>query len=660
MMSSVLRARVKCKIQGLLPLHTKALSRVKSHFPKAAELGCTMSVHSIHKTIKKYLEKHSKLPIVCLVDLLLILFSFYLAHVTRFGLSIPAKEINHFFIALAFLIPIKLISFYIFDLYRGMWRYTSVYDFINIFKASTASTLLTVFILLYFTRFEGFSRTVFVIDLLLTIILISGFRILVRVYYEGRNKPFLQHIFLGNLFSRILCPDSHKKNLLLIGAGGWGEKMLREIRDNANLEYNVVGFLDDDPCKIGKKIHDVPILGSVDQIRSITEATGADEVLIPAPSATPEQMRHLVEHCSQSGIKFKTVPNIAELIDGNVSIRSIREVAYSDLLGRDEIRLDQENIGAYLTNRRVLVTGAGGSIGSELCRQICRYDPHTLLLFEQSENALYHLERILGHEYPHVHLVPLLADVQDKEQVDCIFARYQPNTVFHSAAYKHVPLLETQPSTVVKNNILGTLNLVQASKEYSTKRFVLVSTDKAVQPANIMGASKRMAEMLVQSQNEGAHNQTPSFVSVRFGNVIGSAGSVVPLFKRQIQNGGPVTVTHPEATRYFMLVPEACQLILQAGGMGRGGEIFILNMGQPIRIADLARDLIRISGLEPDKDIEIKYTGLRPGEKLSEKLVSEEETIVSTNHENIMVLNGKKQDFVDLEKKLRELENAAA
>jgi len=460
--------------------------------------------------------------------------------------------------------------------------------------------------------------------------------------------------FIGPLKRKM--PGTH--NLLIIGAGDCGEKILREIRDNARIQYNVVGFLDDKPAKIGMKIHGVPVLSGIRDIKAAARQVKANELLIAIPSANAEQMRRIVKLCDESGINFKTVPGMGELINGKVTINTIREVAYRDLLGREIVRLDKEQIGAYLKDQNVLVTGAGGSIGSELCRQICRFKPKRIILFERAESPLYAIELELKQSFKEVKVIPILADIQDKNQLSKAFEVNKPHIVFHAAAYKHVPMLEIQPWKAIDNNVLGTKNLIDVSTKNNVTRFVFVSTDKAVRPANIMGASKRLSEMLVQGQNACGLSQT-RFMIVRFGNVVGSVGSVVPLFKKQIEKGGPVTVTHPDVTRYFMTIPEACQLILQAGAMGNGGEIFILDMGTSIKIDDMARDLIRLSGFEPDVDIKIEYVGLRPGEKLYEELITEGENIVPTHHEKIMVLTGIECDLRLLNGKVDELAQLA-
>jgi len=596
--------------------------------------------------------------IVLAIDLLLLAASFYGAHLVRFDFEIPPNTYLSIKWILPLLATLKIFVFYFFDLYRGMWRYTSLADLFNIIKASTLSTLVIISVILFKTRFQGFSRSVFVIDWCLTILFISAFRLSVRIYFEqlSKEQPWkaVSSSFLGLLPKRL----SGRKNLLIIGAGDCGEKIYREIRNNARLLYNVVGFLDDDSAKVGKKIHGIPVLSNIRDIQEVVNKIKADEALIAIPSANSNQMRNIVEHCKRSGINFKTIPGMGELIDGKVTINAIREVAYRDLLGREMIELDEKQIGAYLKGQTILVTGAGGSIGSELCRQICRFRPECVVLFDRAETPLYEIELELKQNFGGINIVPLLADVQDIRQIEKAFENYNPQTVFHAAAYKHVPMLELQPWKVIKNNVLGTSNIVEISDKFNVECFVFVSTDKAVRPANVMGASKRVAEMLVQSQNGCGLSQT-RFMIVRFGNVVGSVGSVVPLFRKQIEKGGPVTVTDPEATRYFMTIPESCQLILQTGAMGKGGEIFILKMGTPIKIDDMARDLIRLSGFEPDVDIKIEYVGLRPGEKLNEELIIEGEGILPTTHEKIMVLKGLECNLQLLDGNINELATSA-
>ena len=574
------------------------------------------------------------------MDILLLASSLYIAHLVRFDFNIPQEHLHLLYWMLSFVLLTKIVSFFYFDLYRGMWRFTSIADLVNIIKASSISSLLIIcFILFSPHRFIGFPRSVFVIDWCLTILFIAGFRLAIRVYFVHLNENDswrdVPRVFWGLLTRK----QTATKNLLIVGAGNCGEKIYREIRDNTTLHYNVVGFVDDDTVKIGMKIHGLPVLGPIKDIEIAAKKVGANEILIAVPSANSQQIRYIIEHCEKCGVTFKTIPGMGELIHGKVTVNAIREVAYHDLLGREIINLDEVKIGTHLKDQNVLVTGAGGSIGSELCRQICRFKPRKIILFERAESPLYAIELELKQAFEKVGVVPILADVQDINQIERAFEATRPHIVFHAAAYKHVPMLEMNPWKAIDNNVLGTKNLIDVSTQNNVARFVFVSTDKAVRPANIMGASKRLSEMLVEGQNACGLSQT-RFVIVRFGNVVGSVGSVVPLFKKQIQNGGPVTVTHPEVTRFFMTIPEACQLILQAGAMGNGGEIFILDMGTAIKITDMARDLIRLSGFEPDVDIKIEYVGLRPGEKLYEELITEGENIVPTRHEKIMVLKG--------------------
>ena len=578
--------------------------------------------------------------IVFFVDMLLLTGSLFLAYLIRFDFHITPPDSVLLYQILPFVLIVKIVCFYFFDLYRGMWRYTSIADLLNIIKASSVSTLVIICLILFsHSRFVGFSRSVFIMDWCFTLLLVSGYRLCIRLYFERINNDKTSSIPTRQVLTMFFKKVAETKRLLIIGAGNGGEKIYREINDNARLQYTVVGFLDDDLAKVGKKIHGIPVLGQVSDIKRIAKKLNADEALIAIPSASSRQMRKILTHFRESGIKFKTIPGIGELINGKVTVNAIREVDYRDLLGREVVKLDEDKIGSYLQGQCVLVTGAGGSIGSELCRQICRFKPDSILLYDRAESPLYEIDHELKQNFADINTIPLLADIQDKKQLEKTFDTYSPQTVFHAAAYKHVPMLEMQPWKAVDNNIQGTANLIEITNNFNVERFVFVSTDKAVRPANVMGASKRIAEMLIQNQNDCGLSHT-KFMTVRFGNVVGSVGSVIPLFKKQIKRGGPVTVTHPEVTRYFMTIPEACQLILQAGAMGRGGEIFLFDMGIPVKIDDMARDLIRLSGFEPEEDIKIEYIGLRPGEKLYEELIIEGEGIVPTTHDKIMALKG--------------------
>ncbi len=594
----------------------------------------------------KYLLKNKNFWKILMLDLLLLFISYYFSYLIRFEGDIPPIHATAFKRTVWFIVPLKLISFLLFGLYRGMWRYTSIPDLLNIVKATLFSSSTIMLGILFIHQFQGFARSVFVIDAVLTLLLIGGVRLFIRIFLTRMN---------GNgrsAFGFFPNGGSNYRRLLLVGAGDAGEKMLREIRDNPRLEYHVVGFVDDDRQKRGMRIHGVPILGGVEDLGALVKDFGIDEILIAISSANGREMRRIVDRCEATGVKFKTLPGIGELIGGTVSIKAIRDVAYEDLMRREPVQLELKKIGGYIANKSVLVTGAGGSIGSELCRHIAKFSPSALILLDCTESNLYQIEMEFVRSNLNLKYVPVLGNILNKELLRKIFGKFEPQVVFHAAAYKHVPMMELNPWEAVSNNIQGTWNVLEASQNFHVERFVLVSTDKAVRPANVMGASKRVAELLTQSY---AKTNGTRFMAVRFGNVIGSSGSVVPLFRKQIEKGGPVTVTHPEVTRFFMTIPEAAQLILQAGSMGDGSEIFILDMGTPVKILDLARDLIRLSGFEPGRDIEIKFTGLRPGEKLYEELITDGEGIVPTEHKKILVLRSDQNDFAGLQIKIEKL-----
>nr|WP_170299861.1 nucleoside-diphosphate sugar epimerase/dehydratase [Desulfobacter hydrogenophilus] len=573
-----------------------------------------------------------------MLDIILLCASFYLAHLIRFDFIKEQWVDTSFLRLLPYVLGCKILFFYLFDLYKGMWRYTSLSDLINIIKASIFSTFIIIAFVLYLTRFEHISRSVFVIDWCLTVMFIAGLRLFVRLCFEAfTEKITLQDVKFA-LFKIFRKNAGSGRGALIIGAGDYGQKVCREFNENPSVKSRVLGFLDDDRSKIGRKIHGVPVLNVIERVEHTIKSTGAEDVIIAIPSLSADRMRHIVELCKKAGVNFKTIPNLGELINGKIDVTSIRKVEYRDLLGREPVKLDQDQIGKYIGGNRVLVTGAGGSIGSELCRQICRYSPEKIILFERAESALYEIDLELKKNFQDVEVVPVLGDIQNRKELHKVFHLVRPDIVFHAAAYKHVPMLEGHPWKAVENNVFGTKNLIEVTRAFKCDKFVFVSTDKAVNPTSVMGTSKRISELLVQENSCAADCET-AFMTVRFGNVIGSVGSVIPLFKKQIEDGGPVTVTHPDIIRYFMLIPEACQLILQAGAMGKGGEIFILEMGKPVKIDNMARDLIRFSGFEPDVDIKIEYTGLRPGEKLYEELMTDLENVVSTDHKKIMVLN---------------------
>ena len=578
--------------------------------------------------------KNRNFYLMLVTDMCLFALAFSGAYLIRFDFGLSTDMRVQIAYLLPVVVPVKTLTFLFMGLYRGMWRYSSLSDMWNLLKATALSSLLIFSAVLFLHRFSGYSRCVFIIDGVLTFLFTGGLRVMIRfLYHEG----FLQKT---DHFDNGLRSRPEKKPVILVGAGDAGEMTFREIMDNPSLKSRVVAFVDDDPAKKGRLIHGVPVRGAVSDLPRLVRQLGVQEIFITAPSATGTQMRRIVEICEQTSVPFKTLPGLGDLIHGRVSIKALRDVSYTDLLGREPVKLDEARIGAYLEGATVLVTGAGGSIGSELCRQICRFRPETIVLFDRAESPLHEIDIELKRAFPHVRVLPVLGDICDRRHLSAVFEACQPRVVFHAAAYKHVPMLELQPWKAITNNVLGTSNMIEISRQYGVERFVFVSTDKAVRPANIMGASKRVAELLVHGQN-GCRQSDGKFMAVRFGNVVGSVGSVVPLFRKQIAEGGPVTVTHPGVTRYFMTIAEACQLILQAGSMGKGGETFILDMGTPVKISDMARDLIRLSGYEPGVDIEIEYVGLRPGEKLFEELITRGEGIERTRHEKIMVLRGR-------------------
>ena len=570
--------------------------------------------------------KNPKFYFMILCDSAIFVLALVAAYLIRFEFAMSLDDIWQLRKTLLWIVPLKLFIFFGLGLYRGMWRFTGVRDFWKLAQACFVSMLLIMAIVLFIYRFEGFSRAVFILDGGLTFFLAGGLRMAIRLYFASQMR------FQEN--GRLFYQPKHQTRVLIVGAGAAGEKILREIFENYQIHYDVVGFIDDDPVKQGRSIHGVPVLGHLDDMHRIIAGKNIDEILIAIPSASGEEMRRIIDICKGCNILYKTLPGIGEIIDGRVSVKVLRDVRYEDLLGRPPVQLDTTGIRSYLDGRTILITGCGGSIGSELCRQVIKYQPHSLILVDASEANLFHIQMELQHELYYQNCTTILGHVQDRQLMMSVFRKFRPQVVFHAAAYKHVPMLEKNPWEAVTNNIVGSQIVMELAAECDVKRFVLVSTDKAVKPTNVMGASKRVAELLLQS----FQGNNTKFVAVRFGNVVGSSGSVIPLFRRQIEQGGPVTVTHPDVNRYFMTIPEAAQMIIQAGAMGEGGEVFILKMGTPVKILDMARDLIRLSGKEPDKDIKIVFTGLREGEQLYEELITVGEGIGPTKHEKIMVL----------------------
>ena len=558
-------------------------------------------------------------------DSIIIILSIIASAVFRFDFIVPDSHLSLITpFNIFFFLSTKLLIFNLFSLYRGMWRYTSVWDVWNIIRANILATIIIITYFYYTTSFVGVSRSIFIIDLIISIGFICTSRLGIRVFFS--------HIIE---FITMDVKRPNKKKVLLIGAGDTGRIILQQTLKRTNNPIDVVGFLDDDSKKIGRELNGVPILCSIKKMLDIK--IYYDEILICVPSATRAQMREIIDNCKLTGKPFKTLPSLGELIQGKISISQFREVSILDLLGRKEVDLDKKAINNFINGKRVLITGAGGSIGSELVRQCIKFNPSILIILDISELNLFKIEREINLKQSKVLVKPILSDIRDNLNIEQIFDEFKPQVVFHAAAYKHVPMQEKFPQEAIKTNVFGTKNVAEISVKNGVEKFVLVSTDKAVKPVNVMGATKRLAELVALNYNR--NDSSTNFLAVRFGNVLGSSGSVIPIFKEQIKNGGPITVTDPRMERYFMSIPEASQLILQAASLGEGGEVFILDMGKPIKIVDLARELIKLSGYEPDLDIHIEFTGTRPGEKKIEELSLPSEHLDNTKHQKIFVLN---------------------
>jgi FlaA1/EpsC-like NDP-sugar epimerase len=546
---------------------------------------------------------------------------------------------------------VKPVIFYLFRLYRRYWRYASANELVNIALATltgTAVVTLLMYSLASFVwDFRPLPRSIPFLDWLVSLSLVGGTRFSVRLMTDWS---------FTRLWPNNRPKDHHhrERRVLVMGAGDAGAMIVREMQVNPGLGLVPVGLLDDNRSKVGMTIHGVLVQGTREDIPHLVREERIDEVIIAMPTAPGRAIRDVVAICLQAGVACKTMPGMYELISGQVSVRQVREVRIEDLLRREPVQMDGTDAGRDLSRSVVLVTGAGGSIGSELCRQIASYHPRQLLLLGHGENSIYHIWLELRERFPRLAVQPFIADVRDYERLAAILARYRPDVIFHAAAHKHVPLMETNVAEAVMNNVFGTRRLLQAAEAHNVGRVVCVSTDKAVDPVNVMGATKRLAELLVQ---DIARRAGKAYVVVRFGNVLGSRGSVVPLFQRQIAAGGPVTVTHPEMRRYFMTIPEAVQLVIQAAALGQGGEIFVLDMGEQVRLVDLATELIRLSGMEPGRDVEIVFTGPRPGDKLSERLFANGEEPRPTQHKKILVAYGNSTwDSETLSRHLQELE----
>lgn len=565
--------------------------------------------------------------IIFLFDLLLLSSCYYLAYWLRFDGTLTPVIKSKILSTIIPLLGIKISCFVFFDLYRGMWRYAGIKDLMNVIKASIAGTLIFIVYLAVFHHFSGISRGVLLADAVLTIVFIGGMRLLIRLYYQ-RDQDFFDEI----IFWRKAQKENTK--VLIIGTGHLAESLLREVRDQRKLNYMVIGFVDENPKNKGMKIHGVPILGALKNIPELVEYYGVENILIADVELKAKEIAEIIESCDGLGVHFKVIPSFSEMIANNV-VENLRDIKVEDLLEREQVSLDMHLVRAEIENCSVLITGAGGSIGSELARQIHAFHPQQLILLDNAETPLYRIDMELRSRGGDTEIIPCIGDIRSRRGLDRIFFKYKPQFVYHAAAYKHVPMMELSPLDAVNNNIIGTFKLASVASRHHVNKFVMISTDKAVRPTSIMGTTKRVAEMVVQSLNGNGTR----FVVVRFGNVLGSNGSVVPLFQKQIASGGPVTVTHPEVTRYFMTIPEAVMLVLQAGSIGKGGELFLLDMGEPVKIVDLAKNMIRLAGLVPDRDIRVEFIGLRPGEKLYEELLIDGEGVLDTAFDKIKVCN---------------------
>ena len=576
-----------------------------------------------------------RLPII-FHDICMVAIAWTLAFLIRYDLPLACDiEIIFWHTSPIIIFSQSLILWYS-GLYRGIWRFTSLPDLTTIFRAVILGTLAIVLMLTLFNRLEGIPRTTLLLYPLLLTFLLGTPRILYRVWNERS----------------LLLTTRVNQHVLVLGAGSSGDMLVRDMLRNPNAGYIPVGFLDDNSRLHGGKVQGVVVLDGIHKMIELVDTLKVDLIVIAMPSATDEQMQRVVDLCEKCHIPFRTLPKLDDIVSRQVNINALRDVSIDDLLGRAKVQLDWHIISEGLTQKVVMVTGGGGSIGSELCRQIARLQPAALVIFERCEFNLYQIELQLKQEFPDLILYACLGDITDEVAVQHILQQYQPQVIFHAAAYKHVPMLQFQTREAVRNNILGTKILVKSAVDFHCQTFIMISTDKAVNPSNIMGTTKRVAELYCQAMNQHSHTK---FITVRFGNVLGSAGSVVPLFKKQIAQGGPVTVTHPEINRYFMTIPEACQLILQAAVMGCGGEIFVLDMGKPIQIKYLAEQMIKLSGKLPEKDIDIIYTGLRPGEKLHEELFHADEKLKQTQHAKILLAEHRDYNEQDLNEGLMQL-----
>lgn len=598
---------IEIKPSNMLPNHRKRLTGAR------------------HFWLKFPLSKGLQLT----VDVVILVGALVLAYLLRFDFSLPQNEIVSGLIQLPFVVLVQLLALRVAGIYRFIWRYVGMSELTAFFRAALYASL--PLLVLRLSLPESFIRfrvplSIILMDTVFAFGLTLGVRVLRRALYERYERQQ----------ASAASEPQEKKSVLLIGAGRAGVMTAREIFNRGDLNLEIKGFVDDDPNKQGAVIQGVKVLGKTENLPALVNQYRIHQVVIALAQVTRPQMRRILDICDEAKVKVKIIPGLYEILQGRVNVSRLRDVQVEDLLARDQVTLNEEDMEQFLSGKVVMVTGAGGSIGSELVRQIARFRPANLLLVERAEFALFNIAREIQATFPELTVQSLLADISDDARMRNIFQTYKPEVILHAAAHKHVPMMELTPTEAIKNNTLGTYTLGKLAGEFAAQAFVLISTDKAVRPTSVMGASKRMAELVVQFLNK---RYLTRYVAVRFGNVIGSAGSVIPIFQEQIRKGGPVTVTHPEMTRYFMTIPEAAQLVLQAGTMGEGGEIFILDMGEPVNILELAKDTIILTGLKPYEEIDIVFSGVRPGEKLYEELEMIGEEITKTRHPKIFIGN---------------------